>query len=144
MSKILHKNYKKKRKEKTMILAGNVISGLGTAKMWVKKIEDVFQKKLDMKLFPGTLNIKLKEGYTVVPDIIIKPNEFGGTQNVLIQTCNIRDEKNQFVHKAFIVRAEKNANNMGDHNTDIVEIVSDINFREKLNLKDNDIISIEI
>ena len=127
-----------------MILTGKVISGIGTAKMWVKKIEDVFQAKLDMKLFPGTLNIKLKQGYKVNPDIIIKPNEFGGTQNVLIQTCNIRDEKSDSKYKAFIVRAEKNDNNMGDHNTDIVEIVSDINFREEFNLKDDDIISIEI
>lgn len=127
-----------------MTLTGNVVSGIGTAKMWVKKIEDVFQEKLDIKLFSGTLNIKLKEAYTVKPDLIIAPEEFGGTQNVFVQECNIKNQKNGQTQKAFIVRAEKNANKKGDHDTNIVEIVSDINFREKYNLKDNDNISIEI
>lgn len=127
-----------------MILTGNVKSGMGTAKMWVKKIENVFEEKLDIKLFPGTLNVKLKEGYTVKPNIVIKPNEFGGTQNVLIQNCNIRNEKIGCTHNAFIVRAEKNANKTGDHDTDIVEIVSDINFRETFQLNDGDIVSIEV
>ena len=43
-----------------------------------------------------------------------------------------------------IRQAIENAKKIGDHDTDIVEIVSDINFREKYNLKDNDFISIEI
>ncbi len=127
-----------------MILDGKVTSGIGTAKIWVKKIEDIFQEKLDIRLFPGTLNIKLNREYDVKPDIIIPPEKYGGTQNVFVQNCNIRNNSINEIQKAFIVRAEKNANKNGDHNTDIVEIVSDINFREKYNLKDNDLISIEI
>ena len=42
-----------------MILKGKVTKGLGTAKMWVSKIEEVFRKKTGTKLFPGTLNIRL-------------------------------------------------------------------------------------
>lgn len=127
-----------------MILTGTVTSGIGVAKMWVKKIEDLFKEKFDIKLFSGTLNIKLNEGYTVLPDFIIKPEEYGGTQNVLVQECNIKETKTGNVQKAFIVRAEKNANQTGDHSTDILEIISDINFREEYNLKDNDFISVEI
>lgn len=127
-----------------MILVGTVVSGLGTAKTWVKMIEEVFQKKTGMKLFPGTLNIKLRDGYTVKPYLVLKPNEYGGTQNVLIQKCNITNIKNNNSTEAYIVRAEKNAGKNGDHAVDIVEIVSDVNLRKKYNLKDNDFISIEI
>lgn len=127
-----------------MILTGTVVSGLGTAKNWVKMIEDVFHEKTGMKLFSGTLNIKLKEDYTVEPCLVLKPNEYGGTQNVLIQKCNITDIKNNNSTEAYIVRAEKNAGKNGDHPVDILEIVSDVNLRNKYNLKDNDFISIEI
>ncbi len=127
-----------------MILTGTVVSGLGTAKKWVKMIEEVFERKVGMKLFSGTLNVKLKEGYTVKPYIVLKPNEYGGTQNVLIQKCNITDNQNNNSTEAYIVRAEKNAGKNGDHAVDIVEIVSDVNLRNKYNLKDSDSISIEI
>ena len=44
-----------------MKLYGKITSGLGTAKMWVGKIESVFEEKTKIKLFHGTLNIKLEK-----------------------------------------------------------------------------------
>lgn len=119
-----------------MILKGQVTSGLGTAKMWVSKIEEIFEKKTGMKVFHGTLNIKLEEEYIIEPDWIIKPEKFGGTQNVLVKKCKILEQE------AYIVRAEKNQTGQGDHNLKIIEIVSDIKFRETYALKDNDEIKI--
>ena len=113
-----------------MKLYGKITSGLGTAKMWVGKIESVFEEKTKIKLFHGTLNIKLKNDYIIDPDWIIKPEEYGGTQNVLVKKCKILD------NIAYAVRAEKNQIGKGDHGLKILEIVSDINFREKYNLKD--------
>lgn len=60
-----------------MILRGNVTSGIGTAKMWVDKINSAFKNRTGITLFLGTLNIKLEEDYVVKPDWIIKPEEFG-------------------------------------------------------------------
>lgn len=114
-----------------MILNGKIVSGLGVAKMWVGKIENVFEEKTGLKVFHGTLNIRLKKDYIVEPDFIIKPKEYGGTQNVLVKKCKILN------NEAYIVRAEKNQRGQGDHNLNIVEIISDINFREKYNLKDD-------
>ena len=54
-----------------MVLSGNVTSGIGTAKMWVGKINGVFKNRTGITLFPGTLNIKLEEDYIVKPDWII-------------------------------------------------------------------------
>lgn len=121
-----------------MKLRGEVISGIGTAKMWVSKIEEVFNKKTGINVFHGTLNIKLEEDYIIQPDWIIKPEEFGGTENVLVKRCKILGTE------AYIVRAEKNQKGQGDHNLKIIEIVADINYREQYKLKDMDKVEIKI
>lgn len=120
-----------------MILKGKLTSGIGTAKMWVSKIEEIFEKKTGMKVFHGTLNIKLEEGYIIEPDWIIKPEEYGGTQNVLVKKCKILEQD------AYIVRAEKNQIGQGEHDLKIIEIVSDLKFREKYKLRDYDEIEIK-
>jgi len=119
-----------------MELKGKVASGIGIAKMWVSKIEEIFEKKTGIKVYHGTLNIKLEEDYIIKPDWIIKPEEFGGTQNVLVKKCEIMGQE------AYIVRAEKNQTGQGDHDLKTIEIVSNINFRETYNLKDQDCIEI--
>lgn len=121
-----------------MILKGKVTKGLGTAKMWVSKIEEVFRKKTGTKLFPGTLNIRLEDEYIIEPDWIIEPEKYKGTQRVFIKKCEILG------NVANIVRAEKNQIGKGDHDLHIIEIISDINFREKYNLKDDACIEIKI
>lgn len=114
-----------------MVLVGKVKTGLGNASFWVKKIEDIFLKKENIKLFHGTLNICLESPYELKKYIIIKKEEYGGQQDVFVEQCEVLG------HKAYIVRAEKTA-----HNSNVIEIVSDINFRKEYNLKDESIIKI--
>lgn len=121
-----------------MKIEGNVIKGLGTATYWVKKIEKAFYKKTGMKLEAGTLNIKLEDEYIFNPDFIIEAKEYGGTQNVFIQKCKILNEN------AYIVRAEKNAKKQGDYGLNIIEIVSDVNFRKTYGIKDGEKVIIVI
>jgi len=49
-----------------------------------------------------------------------------------------------FEKDAYIVRSEKNIKENGDYEQDIIEIVSNINFREKYNLKDGEQIKIRL
>lgn len=121
-----------------MVLKGKVTKGIGVAKMWVGKIEKAFKKKTGMKAYHGTLNIKLNKEYIIEPDLIIKPEEFGGTENVLVKRCEILG------NEAYIVRAEKNQKGQGEHDLRILEIVANFNFREKYGLKDNDEIELKI
>lgn len=116
-----------------MLLKGKVKKGLGDASFWVKKIEEIFYKKTNMKLFYGTLNIELENPYELENCLIIKKEEYGGTQNVYVQQCMVLGKR------AYIVRAQKTA-----HSSNIIEIVSDIKLRECFNLKDEDNIVIEI
>lgn len=121
-----------------MEIIGKVTNGIGTAKMWVSKIEEIFKRQTGMNLFRGTLNIKLNEDYIINPDWIIEPEEYGGTEKVLIKQCEVLG------NKAYIVRAEKNQIGAGEHSLKIIEIVSNIKFREEYNLKDNENIKVKI
>ena len=69
---------------------------------------------------------------------IDEPEKYKGTQRVFIKKCEILG------NVANIVRAEKNQIGKGDHDLHIIEIISDINFREKYNLKDDECIEIKI
>ena len=121
-----------------MILKGKIEQGLGRAKIFVGMMEKAFYKRTGMKLYYGTLNVKLDNLYNLNVDYLIKPEEYGGTFNVQVQKCKVLG------NIAYIVRSEKNINNHGDYKNDIIEIISDINFRELYNLKDGDEIEIEI
>lgn len=120
------------------VLEGTVESGIGVAQMWVGKIEKVFAVRTGMNVYHGTLNVKLDKDYVVTPDLTIAPNEYGGTQIVLVKRCKVLG------NDAYIVRAEKNQKGEGEHNLQVVEIVSNINFREKYKLKDGEKLLIQI
>ena len=121
-----------------MILKGKVIKGLGKAKTFVNMMEKSFCEKTNMQLYPGTLNIELENNYDLNVDYLIKPEEYGGTFNVQVQKCEVLGKV------AYIVRSEKNIKDNGDYNKNIIEIVSNINFREKYNLKNGDEINVQI
>lgn len=121
-----------------MILKGKITKGLGRAKTFVTMMQEPFYKKNKVNLYPGTLNIKLENSYDLKVDYLIKAEEYGGNFNVQVQKCKV------FENTAYIVRSEKNIKDTGDYNQDIIEIVSDINFREQYNINDGDEIKIEI
>lgn len=132
-------NINKEIEGENMILKGKVKTGLGQASYWMKKAEDAFEEKLGKKLFNGTLNIELDEEYILENNNgILRKEEYGGAQDVYIKSCILLG------HKSYILRTEKNSTKNGDHPLTLLEIVSDINFREKYNLKDGDIVEIII
>lgn len=116
-----------------MILIGKVKTGLGNANYWIKKIEEIFEKKTGIKLFYGTLNIELEKPYIIKKDIVLLGKEYGGTQEVYIQNCKVLE------NKSFIIRSSNT-----DHPETVIEIVSDVNFRKKYNLKDGDLVKVFI
>lgn len=130
--------YNKFKRGAKMILEGKVVKGLGKAKKFINMMNEVFYKKTNIHLYPGTLNIKLENNYNLSVDYLIRPEEYGGTFNVQIQKCELLGEV------AYIVRSEKNTKVDGDYNQDIIEIISDVNFRKKYNLKDGQQVEIRL
>ena len=122
-----------------MILIGKVKSGLGEASFWMKKAEEAFYKKIEIKLFHGTLNVELDKDYKFEGEIkVLHKEEYGGSQEVYFKECEVLG------HKSYILRTDKNMSENRDHPLNLIEIVSDVNFREKYKLKDGDKIKVNI
>ena len=122
-----------------MTLIGKIKTGLGEASFWMKKAEEAFCKKTGMQMFHGTLNIELEKDYILEDNLkVLSKDEYGGTQEVYMKECEILG------HKSYIVRTDKNMSKNRDHPLNLIEVISDVNFREKYNLKDGDEISVLI
>lgn len=121
-----------------MIYKGKVKSGLGEGSVWMEKAKNIFKQKYNIDVFLGTLNIELDNKIIISEGEKILPSEYGGNLYVFVQKCKVNDSL------GYIVRTEKNNRENGDHPLNILEIVSNVNFREKYNLKDNDEVKLEI
>jgi len=122
-----------------MILKEKIKSGLGEAAFWMKKAEEAFYKKIGLRAFHGTLNIELDKDYILDGNLeVLHKEEYGGTQEVYMKECKILG------HKSYILRTDKNMSEKKDHPLNLIEIISDVNFREKYNLKDGDEIVVVI
>ncbi len=90
-------------------------------------------------MFNGTLNVEVEKNYVFEGNIdVMHKEEYGGVQEVYIKECKVLG------HKSYILRTEKNMTKNGDHPLNLLEIISDVNFRKEYNLKDGDKIEIVI
>ena len=80
-----------------MELRGVVVSGRGDWSYWLEKFQAQYALKAGMRLFPGTLNVRLPNPYHLPSDSLrLEKEELGGSVAVSIQPCRI------FGRKAFI------------------------------------------
>jgi riboflavin kinase, archaea type len=92
-----------------------------------------------MRFYPGTLNIRLEDPYSLPPDVIrLEGSEYGGSVSVNMVPCTVCGRK------AFVLRTDANEEERGDHPKTIVEIATDIRLRDLLCLEDGDLVEIEI
>lgn len=109
----------------------------GEASYWMEKAEEALYKKTGKKMFHGTLNVELKRDYIFEGNIdIMHKEEYGGTQEIYIKKCKVLG------HDSYILRTDKNMSKGGSHPLNLLEIISEINFRKKYNLKDGDKVEI--
>ena len=121
------------------VLRGKVESGIGDFGQWIEKLDAHYERKTGMKLYPGTLNIRLTEPYTVPAGCArLEASEYGGSVSVSIVPCWILGRR------AFILRTDSNEGGKGRHARNVVEIASDVKLRDEYNLVDGDEVSIEV
>jgi riboflavin kinase len=121
------------------ILKGRVVSGIGDFSYWMKRLENYYAEKTGLILFPGTLNIELETAYHLPVDALrLEKEEYSGTVSVSIQPCTL------FGRQSFILRTDKNASEQGVHGPRIIEVASDIKFRDVYGLKDGDIVEVTV
>jgi len=115
------------------VLKGVVLSGMGNFSYWIEKLESFYSQKTGMRLYPGTLNLRLPEPYSLPADVIrLEKEEYGGTVSVSLLPCTI------FGRRAFLLRTDKNESGQGDHPRNIIEIATDVKLRDAYGLKDGD------
>ena len=121
------------------VLRGKVESCIGDFGQWVAKLSVPYERKTGMKLYPGTLNIRLANPYTIAAGSIrLEAHEFGGTVGVSIVPCRV------LWRRAFILCTDANNEGTGRHPRTVVEIASDVKLRNDYNLADGDEISVEV
>jgi riboflavin kinase len=111
---------------------------MGSFSYWIEKLQDHYQRKTGMRLFPGTLNVELEEPYTLPGKVIrLEGWEYDGTVSVNIVPCAIQGKR------GFILRTDANEEGRGHHPKTIVEVATDVKLRDYFHLSDGDVVEIE-
>jgi riboflavin kinase len=120
-------------------LRGVVASGVGDFSYWIDKLHDHYLRKTGLHLFPGTLNIRLEEPYSLPRNSLrLEKEEYGGTVNVNLVPCRI------FGRPAFLLRTDGSDAGFGRHPKTIIEIATDLKLRDAYGLHDGDAVEVEV
>jgi riboflavin kinase len=120
-------------------LKGVVVSGMGNFSFWLEKLESYYTQKTGMRLFPGTLNLRLDQPYSLPADVIrLEKEEYGGTVSVNMVPCRIFDRP------AFLLRTDANEAGRGHHPKNVIEIATDIKLRDQYGLQDGDEVEVHL
>ncbi|MBA3976893.1 MAG: DUF120 domain-containing protein [Nitrosopumilus sp.] len=152
-------------RRKRVIIKGKIVTGMGEGSYYMSKkgYKDQFKEKLGYEPFPGTLNIKLEEQIykdtkkeiTNYPSIYIhgfkdENRTFGWVKcypTILIPKI---DEKDNIwkSNKKDCERIEIDSSLLllerTHHNNSLVEVISPVCIKETANLKNGDIVTIEL
>jgi riboflavin kinase len=121
------------------VLRGKIESGIGDFGRWIEKLGAHYERKTGMKFYPGTLNIRLTEPYTVPTGCArLETSEYGSSVSVSIVPCWILGRR------GFILRTDSNEGGKGRHPRTVVEIASDVKLRDEYHLVDGDEVFVEV
>ena len=121
-----------------VILNGILISGFGEGKFYMQKYSDNFRDKLGYIPWLGTLNIKINSKINISKDCVVIDgfNEAEKTfGSIKCYPCIINNKN----IKVNLVVPEINK-----HKENIIELISPLNLRKTLNIKDGDEINIKL
>lgn len=118
-------------------LEGRVVTGVGNFGYWIETLREHYRHKTGMVLFPGTLNIKLREPYDLPASRRrLEAAEYGGAVSVNIVPCTILGKK------AVILRTDKADSEEASRT--ILEVACEVRLRDEFNLQDGDLVEVEI
>lgn len=118
---------------------------MGNFSYWIEKLQDHYLRKTGMRFYPGTLNVRLEEPYSLPEQVIrLEASEYGGTVSVSMVRCLIRFAHGRDGRHAFLLRTDANEEERGHHPKTIVEIACDVRLRDFFQLHDGDVVEIEI
>ncbi len=125
------------------MLSGRVITGMGEGSYYMgqQKYIEQFKKELGFIPYPGTLDIKLEKDSIELKDIL--------TRMPSGQVSGFSTKERTFGPVKFFRVKFKGSNGAivfpnRTHHTDIVEIISPRNLRNKMGLNDGEILKVEV
>jgi CTP-dependent riboflavin kinase len=122
-------------------LKGIVVSGLGTFSYRIDSIPGLlaeYSEKTGMRFYPGTLNIELLSKFSSPKGgSRTEMGDFSGTVSANLLPCKINGIM------AFILRTSKGEQKKGSKKT-VIEIASDVGLRNRLGIKDGDVVEIQV
>lgn len=145
---------------------GTVSSGMNNANIWLDKFNLIYQQKTKMQIFPGSLNIKIKEPMKMVIDseissisdaekqnqepncevkiVAMRMDEYGGQRDILMMPCilvlNSGKKKQCFIWRTTNADKGKESSNK-DHY--LLELITDTKLRDPpFSLKDGDSVQV--
>ena len=127
------------------LLAGKVQAGFGDASRWLNLFNAAYSQKLGMLVFPGSLNIALDDVFHWFDAryedhrIWFGREEYGGERDILLLPCKLVSLDHR---KAFLWTPTTAARDRRD--PWVVEIVADVNLRDRFGLRDGDVVEISV
>jgi riboflavin kinase, archaea type len=119
------------------LLRGRVAGGIGDLAHWMIEYADVYERKMGVRLYPGSLNVVLPEPWIVVdPPLRLEASVVGVGMNIV--PCEIEGVE------AFILRTDKNNDGRGDHEPNVIEIAAPVHLRSVLGLQDGDEVEVVV
>ncbi len=119
------------------VLRGKVVTGVGNFSYWIEKLQDHYRDKIGMRLFPGTLNVELDEPFELPRERArLEAEEYGGTVSVSIVPCKVLGRA------AVILRTDKADGE--PESRKIIEVACEVKLREQHQLRDGDVIEVEV
>jgi riboflavin kinase len=112
-------------------MKAQVVKGNGEGAKYVEVYADKIYKEVGIKPFHGTLNLRVE---SIPPVEMIEIDGFGQFGDIELAPCAVNYER------AFAVFPEKG----GHRDENIVEIISEKNLKETLNLKDGDFVYLQL
>jgi len=127
------------------LLRGTVQSGKGDASHWLHLFNAAYSRKLQMPVYPGSLNLALDHNFDwfaaryKASTIWFGREEYGGERDILMLPCELVDLGRR---KAFLWTPTTAARDRPD--PWVVELVCDVRLRERYDLVDGDVVAFKL
>jgi CTP-dependent riboflavin kinase len=122
-----------------------VQSGVGDASKWLSRFNAEYSTKVQMPVYPGSLNLALAEPFdwhassVAARSIWFGRDEYGGERDILLVPVVLESLSE---HPAFLWTTTAAARNRSDAH--VVELISNVHLRSTFALRDGDEIRVRL
>jgi CTP-dependent riboflavin kinase len=120
------------------IIRGKVVKGVSQRSQWMKKLESYYSSKTGIRLFPGRLQIQLIEPSSQEFSPYQNKSVWGALQSQHSNTCYVNGIK------VCYLEASEKKSSFGSESQSIIEIVTDPELIESLELGHGDEVEVEM